>query len=90
MLNELQAIVDDLALRLDAPTVLEDHRLGKAQRLTGADLRDGNDRLALHLSFKLARLTERYPPPPDGAAAPDLPAAGETASPVVPRVRSGP
>lgn len=32
------------------------YRLEKAQRLTGANLRDGNDRLAIHLSFKLARL----------------------------------
>lgn len=38
------------------------YRLNKAQQLTGANLRDGNDRLALHLSFKLARLIERYPP----------------------------
>jgi len=67
------------------------YRLGKAQRLIGADLRDGNDRLALHLSFKLARLTERYPPAPGGAAAdPDLLAPAEIASPVVPRARSGP
>lgn len=38
------------------------YRLGKAERLTGADLRDGQDRLALHLGLKLARLTGRYPP----------------------------
>ena len=37
------------------------YRLDKVQRLTGADLSDGNDRLALHLGFKLARLTGRYP-----------------------------
>lgn len=37
------------------------YRLGKAERLTGTDLRDGNDRLALHLGFKLARLIQRYP-----------------------------
>jgi len=36
------------------------YRLNKAQQLTGANLRDGGDRLALHLSFKLARLIERY------------------------------
>jgi DNA-binding PucR family transcriptional regulator len=36
------------------------YRLGKAERLTGADLSDGHDRLALHLSLKLARLTRRY------------------------------
>jgi PucR C-terminal helix-turn-helix domain/GGDEF-like domain len=38
------------------------YRLDKAQRLTGADLGDGGDRLALHLGFKLARLTGRYNP----------------------------
>jgi hypothetical protein len=69
------------------------YRLGKAQRLTGADLHDGNDRLALHLSFKLARLTERYPPAPKPTADPALAGAGgfppdEAGSPVVPRSRS--
>jgi hypothetical protein len=38
------------------------YRLDKAQRLTGTDFGDGADRLALHLSFKLARLTGRYNP----------------------------
>jgi sugar diacid utilization regulator len=38
------------------------YRLAKAVRLTGADLHDGNDRLALHLGFKLARLNGSYPP----------------------------
>lgn len=37
------------------------YRLRKAEQLTGADLGDGNDRLALHLGFKLARLRGRYP-----------------------------
>jgi hypothetical protein len=37
------------------------YRLRKAEQLTGADLADGNDRLALHLGFKLARLLGRYP-----------------------------
>jgi hypothetical protein len=45
------------------------YRLGKAQRLTGVDLRDGNDRLSLHLGFKLARLTEQYPPAQEGIPA---------------------
>ncbi len=40
------------------------YRLRKAQQLTGADLHDGNDRLALHLGFKLARLQGRYPAAP--------------------------
>lgn len=42
------------------------YRLDKVRRLTGADLSDGNDRLALHLGFKLARLTGRYPPARSG------------------------
>jgi GAF domain-containing protein len=37
------------------------YRLGKAAQLTGADLHDGHDRLALHMGFKLSRLTGRYP-----------------------------
>jgi hypothetical protein len=68
------------------------YRLGKAERLTGADLHDGNDRLALHLSFKLARLTERYPPAANaGPADPDGPVGfppDEAVSPVVPPGRS--
>jgi len=47
-------------LRLHRATLY--YRLAKAGRLTGADLHDGNDRLALHLGFKLARLTGSYPP----------------------------
>jgi hypothetical protein len=39
------------------------YRLDKVRRLIGTDLSDGNDRLALHLGFKLARLIGRYPPP---------------------------
>lgn len=81
------------------------YRLGKAQRLTGADLRDGNDRLSLHLSFKLARLTERYPCADQAAGArddgfteggrapggtmPDAAALSEIAGPVIPGGRSG-
>lgn len=37
------------------------YRLAKAARITGADLHDGNDRLALHIGFKLARLNGSYP-----------------------------
>ncbi|HTS96738.1 MAG TPA: helix-turn-helix domain-containing protein [Streptosporangiaceae bacterium] len=47
-------------LRLHRGTLY--YRLAKAVRLTGADLHDGNDRLALHLGFKLARLNGTYPP----------------------------
>jgi len=46
-------------LRLHRATLY--YRLAKAGRLTGADLHDGNDRLALHLGFKLARLNGSYP-----------------------------
>lgn len=46
-------------LRLHRATLY--YRLGKAARVTGADLHDGNDRLALHLGFKLARLNGSYP-----------------------------
>jgi hypothetical protein len=37
------------------------YRLAKAAQLTGVDLHDGNDRLSLHMGFKLSRLTGRYP-----------------------------
>ena len=47
-------------LRLHRATLY--YRLAKAVRVTGADLHDGNDRLALHLGFKLARLNGTYPP----------------------------
>jgi hypothetical protein len=47
-------------LRLHRATLY--YRLAKAVQVTGADLHDGNDRLALHLGFKLARLNGSYPP----------------------------
>jgi sugar diacid utilization regulator len=37
------------------------YRLAKAAQLTGVDLHDGNDRLSLHMGFKLSRLAGRYP-----------------------------
>jgi sugar diacid utilization regulator len=55
-------------LRLHRATLY--YRLGKAVRLTGADLHDGNDRLALHLGFKLARLNGSYPPAGSGGPEP--------------------
>lgn len=36
------------------------YRLQKAEKLAGVDLRNGQDRLALHLGFKLARLAGIY------------------------------
>ena len=58
-----------LAARVAAAVPTVDYRLAKAVRLTGADLHDGNDRLALHLGFKLARLNGSYPPA--GASRPE-------------------
>jgi DNA-binding PucR family transcriptional regulator len=40
------------------------YRLEKAERLCGFNLRDGNDRLAVHLGFKLARLADLHPSRP--------------------------
>ena len=37
------------------------YRLQKAEQTAGVDLRNGDDRLALHLGFKLARLIGLYP-----------------------------
>lgn len=37
------------------------YRLKKAQRISGINLRDGRDRLAIHLAFKIARSSGRYP-----------------------------
>ncbi|MFC3820884.1 PucR family transcriptional regulator [Planomonospora venezuelensis] len=37
------------------------YRLGKAERLTGRDLADGEDRLVVHLALKAARLTGSTP-----------------------------
>lgn len=37
------------------------YRLDKIERLTGVDLHNGDDRLAVHLSLKLARLAGMYP-----------------------------
>jgi len=37
------------------------YRLQKAEQIAGVNLRNGGDRLALHLGFKLARLTGLYP-----------------------------
>ena len=48
------------ALRLHRATLY--YRLQRIEELTGADLKDGNDRLTLHLGLKLARLNGRYSP----------------------------
>ena len=46
-------------LRLHRGTLY--YRLQKAEQIAGISLRSGNDRLALHLGFKLARLIGLYP-----------------------------
>ena len=46
-------------LRLHRGTLY--YRLQKAEQMAGISLRSGNDRLALHLGFKLARLIGLYP-----------------------------
>lgn len=53
------------ALQLHRATLY--YRLQRVEELAGADLKDGNDRLTLHLGLKLARLNGRCrPPPPPG------------------------
>jgi hypothetical protein len=51
------------AARLSVHRATLYYRLNKAQQLAGVDLRDGQDRLALHVGFKLLRLTGRVPRP---------------------------
>lgn len=46
------------------------YRLQKAQRMGGIDLRDGHDRLAIHLGFKLARLIGLWRTATPGEASP--------------------
>jgi hypothetical protein len=43
------------------------YRLSRIGELTGIDLSDGGDRLAVHLGLKLARLAGRHPASPRGA-----------------------
>jgi PucR C-terminal helix-turn-helix domain len=54
-------------LRLHRGTLY--YRLAKAEQLAGVSLRSGDDRLALHLGFKLARLAGLYPRQAGQAAA---------------------
>jgi hypothetical protein len=54
-------------LRLHRGTLY--YRLAKAEQLAGVSLRSGDDRLALHLGFKLARLAGLYPKQAGQAAA---------------------
>jgi PucR C-terminal helix-turn-helix domain/GGDEF-like domain len=59
------------------------YRLDKVARLTGANLRDGNDRLTLHLGFKLARLAGLHPCPAWAASESDSLADVGTSQPIV-------
>lgn len=43
------------------------YRLQRVEQLVGTDLRDGEERLSLHLSLKLARLSGRYRPATPGS-----------------------
>lgn len=46
-------------LRLHRTTLY--YRLQRVEQLAGTDLRDGGERLCLHLALKLARLTGAWP-----------------------------
>jgi len=66
---DLGGDVQATAARLHLHRATLYNRLDKAGRRFGIDLRDGNDRLAVHLGFKLARLADLHPYPDAGAAA---------------------
>jgi hypothetical protein len=53
------AVAASRALRLHRTSLY--YRLQRVEELTGTDLKDGGERLSLHLSLKLARLTGRFP-----------------------------
>ncbi|MCF6474539.1 CdaR family transcriptional regulator [Nonomuraea sp. MG754425] len=54
------AVATSRALRLHRTSLY--YRLQRVEELAGTDLKDGGERLALHLSLKLARLSGRYSP----------------------------
>jgi hypothetical protein len=47
------------------------YRLQRVEHLAGTDLKDGIERLALHLALKVARMTGQYAPRQNAGAAPD-------------------
>ncbi|WP_459716965.1 PucR family transcriptional regulator [Actinophytocola sp. KF-1] len=55
------AVETSTALRLHRTSLY--YRLQRVESLTGTNLKDGHDRLQLHLSLKLARLHGRFPTP---------------------------
>lgn len=60
------AVAASRALRLHRTSLY--YRLQRVEELARTDLKDGGERLALHLSLKLARLSGRYRPRDQGAA----------------------
>ncbi|WP_219467082.1 PucR family transcriptional regulator, partial [Nonomuraea rhizosphaerae] len=54
------AVAASRALRLHRTSLY--YRLQRVEELARTDLKDGGERLALHLSLKLARLSGRYRP----------------------------
>jgi hypothetical protein len=56
------AVATARALRLHRTSLY--YRLQRVEKLAGTDLKSGDERLILHLSLKLARLSGRYPPAP--------------------------
>jgi DNA-binding PucR family transcriptional regulator len=54
------AVATSRTLRLHRTSLY--YRLQRVEELAGTDLKDGAERLTLHLSLKLARLSGRYPP----------------------------
>ncbi|MFI6595141.1 PucR family transcriptional regulator [Nonomuraea sp. NPDC050536] len=61
------AVATSRALRLHRTSLY--YRLQRVEELAATDLKDGGERLALHLSLKLARLSGRYRPRDTGARA---------------------
>jgi hypothetical protein len=69
LLETLETYLDSAGSAVETSSALRLHRtslyyrLQRVESLTGTNLKDGNDRLQLHLSLKLARLHGRFPTP---------------------------
>jgi hypothetical protein len=70
LLETLETYLDSAGSAVETSSALRLHRtslyyrLQRVEALTGMSLKDGNDRLQLHLSLKLARLHGRFPTSP--------------------------